>query len=283
LTILGVSVPHIVRDHVVHGVGFGVSGMWPTTMRADEAVIASRTDPAGKLPSVWSTYAGWLEARYGIFNPSFDYIIHALGPANRSRYIERFRATQPALVQTVLPSYTQYESWIEQTSWEFYEDLLRRYAIVQTTPWSLFWERQAADGPPEQLIGEPSVDPATQVAKLAPVPASPGMPVTLMTVEVEYQTRNPLSRLPLIGSNPRYLVGIEGALPRVAATLDPYVTIARFPLVAAPGATPSLSFRTFSLLPGASFIVRRIRVWQVPVAGTNQEWLADLVKQQSAK
>jgi hypothetical protein len=36
-------------------------------------------------------------------------------------------------------------------------------------------------------------------------------------------------------------------------------------------------------LPGASIKIDGIRVWQVPVTGTNQEWLANLVKQQSGQ
>ena len=277
------SAPRVIAEHVIRRAPFSVGGIWPETMHDDEAVIASRTSPSGQLPSIWSTYSGWLEARYGVFHPSFDYIIHALGPANRAQYFDRFRATAPQLVQTVLPSYTQYEVWIEQTSWEFYEDLLKRYAVVQRTPWSLFWERQQGEAPPNALIGEPTVDPGTQIAAFGPVPPSPGMPVTLMTVEVEYQTRNPLGRIPLVGSNPRFLIGITGGLPHNPVTLNPYVTKARFPLVAAPGSTPTLAFRTFSLLPGASVEVRHIRVWQVPVGRANQEWLADLVKQQSGQ
>src|SRR5262249_16847459 len=154
----------------------------------------------------------------------------------------RFRAAHAQLVQTPLPTYTKYEAWVAKTSWELYEDLLRRYTVVETTPWSLFWERQPADGPPEQLIGEPAVDSATQLVALGPVPPSPGMPVTLLTVEVEYRAHNPLARLPLVGANPRFLVGIGGALPRDPVTLDPYVTKARFPLIADPRSTPTLAF-----------------------------------------
>ena len=277
------STPGVVRDHLLRRTPFAMTGIWPETMRADEAVVASRTGPGGRLPTIWSTYSGWLESRYGVFNPSFDYIIHALGPDNRRQYLERFETTAPKLVQTVLPTYSRYEVWTEQTSWDFYENLLRRYAVVQTTPWSLFWERQPSDAPAEQLIGQPEIDAKTQIATLGPVPSSPGMPVTLMTVEVEYRARNPLGRLPLVGANPRYLVGIGGAAIHNPVTLNPYMTVARFPLVAAPGTTPTLSFHTFSLLPGASLEVHRIRVSQVPVVGSNQEWLASLVEQQSGR
>jgi hypothetical protein len=277
------SVPGVIADHLVRRVPFKVGGIWPETMRDDDSLFASRTTSDGRLPSVWSTYSGWLEARNGIFHPSFDYIIHALGPANRAQYLGRFRQTQPQLVQTVMPTYAVYEAWIEQTSWEFYEELLRRYAVVRTTPWSIFWERQSADTPPERFIGEPKFDPATRVATLDPVPATPGMSVTLMTVEVEYTTRNPLAFVPMVGANPRFLVGLGRALSRNPVTLDPYVHTARFPLIAVPGSQPTLEFRAFSLVPRAAIEVRRVRVFQVPVNRQNGEWLGALVDAESKR
>jgi hypothetical protein len=33
------------------------------------------------------------------------------------------------------------EIWMEQTSWDFYEELLRNYRVIAGTPWSIFWER----------------------------------------------------------------------------------------------------------------------------------------------
>ena len=277
------SAPDVIADHVVRRAPFRVGGIWPETMRDDDSLFASRTTPDGRLPSVWSTYAGWLEARHGIFHPSFDYIIHALGPANREQYVERFRQTQPQLVQTVLPTYAVYEAWIEQTSWDFYEELLRRYAVVRTTPWSIFWERQPTDTPPEQLIGEPTIDSTTQLVTLAPVPPTPGMRVTLMTVEVEYTARNPFAFVPLVGANPRFLVGLGRALMRNPVTLDPYVGRARFPLVAVPGSQPTLEFRTFSLVPRASLEVHKVRVFQVAVIPRNAEWLGALVDAESRR
>jgi len=280
IPILISAVPHVLREHVIGGKGFGAAGMWPETLREDRAVYESVARATGKPPTVWSTYAGWFEAQHAVFQPSFDYIIHALGPDNRARYLATFRSTDPQLVQTMLPTYGQYEPWIESTSWDLYEDLLRRYAVVARTPWSLFWGRQPADGPPDVFLGEAAIDAAAKVAHLPPVPRSPGMPVTLLTVELHYRTHNPLSRLPLLGSSPRFLVGVAGAVSHLPVTLDPYVATARFPVVAVPGSSPALAFQTFSLLPGASFEVSQVRVWETPVIGPNQAWLAELVRQQ---
>ena len=70
----------------------------------DKRSIDAHRGPTASCPSLWSTYAGWLEARNGIFHPSFDYIIHALGP-DESRGVRRaFRRRGPTLVQTVLPT-----------------------------------------------------------------------------------------------------------------------------------------------------------------------------------
>jgi hypothetical protein len=282
IPILTGAVPHVLREHVIGGKGFGAAGMWPETLREDRTVYDSVARTLGKPPTLWSTYAGWFEAQHAVFQPSFDYIIHALGPENRARYLATFRSTEPQLVQTVLPTYGQYEPWVETTSWDLYEDLLRRYAIVGRTPWSLFWERQPGEAAADIALGEAPIDASTKVAHLPTVPPSAGMPVTLLTVEVRYRTRNPLSRLPLLGSSPRFLIGVLGAVTHLPITLDPYTTTARFPVVAVPGSSPTLAFQTFSLLPGASFEVSRVRVWQTTVIGPNQAWLAELVKKQQA-
>jgi len=137
------TIPHVVRDHIVKRVGAVYMGIWPETIVSGQAVLDSRRDSAGRPPILWSTYAGLLEARNGLFHPSVDYIIHALGPENRKKYVADFQRVKPRLVQTVSPTYTQYETWLEDTSWDFYIELLTHYEVVATTPWSLFWERSA--------------------------------------------------------------------------------------------------------------------------------------------
>ena len=50
---------------------------------------AAHRAPDGHPPTIYvHAYAGLLEARNGVFHPSFDYIIHVLGPMNRTRYVD---------------------------------------------------------------------------------------------------------------------------------------------------------------------------------------------------
>ena len=275
-----VSTPRVVRDHVIRRAEFRVGGIWPETMHDDEAVVASRrVRRVSFLRSGPHTRGGWRPATGSFIRRSTTSstrsvrpIAHGISNGFARPRLNWFRRFSRRTRSTRHGSSRRAGTFTGSP---------QNYAVVQRTPWSLFWERQPADGPPDHLLGEPTVDSGTQIAALGRVPASPGMPVTLMTVEVEYQARNPLGRIPLVGANPRFLVGITGALPHNPVTLDPYVTKARFPLVAAPGATPTLAFRTFSLLPGASLEVRHIKVWQVSVTPANQLWLADLVRARS--
>jgi hypothetical protein len=134
------TIPHIIADHIVRGQGMEWRGIWPQTLADGQKIFDAHRGPNREPPKIWSTYAGMLEARNGIFHPSFDYVIHALGPANRASYLEGFKKEQPTLVQTVMPTYSVFESWIEQTSWDLYADLLLNYKIAGATPWSIFWE-----------------------------------------------------------------------------------------------------------------------------------------------
>ena len=60
-----------------------------------------------------------------------------------------------------MPMYTQYEPWIEDTSWDFYSELLQHYKLIGGTQWSFFWQRQAdADARARSSCGRRSVPPA---------------------------------------------------------------------------------------------------------------------------
>lgn len=274
--------PHFVRAHLFGGHKLGFTGIWPATIVADSAVIEQHRGPRGEPPTVWSTYTGLLEARNAMFNPSFDYIIHALGPENRVAYVDTFRRVKPTLVQTVSPGYTQYEAWIEQTSWDFYAELLRNYDVATTTPWSIFWSRRATALPAPGLVWQTTVDPRTNrlVVPGPPRSATAAQPV-LAQVEIDYHTRNRLAALPIVGNMPRYLVAAAGATQEAAVTLDPYITRSRFPLVMWPGRNVTLSWQVQSLLPGASLAVTGVRLYEVPVSPANQTWLAAVVRADS--
>lgn len=274
-----VTLPHFIKDHVFGGQRTVYAGIWPSTIPASQAILDSRRGPNGETPTLWSTYAGLLEARNGMFHPTTDYIIHALGPANRRAYVDDFRRLKPRLVQTVHPLYTQYESWIEQTSWDFYAELLRNYDLVGNTEWSLFWERRAQPLPAPSLLWSTQVRPDVDGVQLPPIRGA-GAHV-LFQVEMDYEVRNPLGALPVIGAMPRYLVVARNALQKDPVTLNPYVTQMRFPLIAIPGKSPELHWGVFGLLPGASLTVKAIRIYMVPTSGFNRVWFDALVEQQS--
>jgi len=278
---LSITIPHVVRDHVIRGVGPGYAGMWPETLRDAQAVIDARRDSSGKPPTLWSTYAGLLEARNGMFHPTVDYVIHALGPANRVKYVEDFRRFAPRLAQTVRPGYTGYEAWIEDTSWDFYVELLRNYQLVRSTPWSFFWERVPQPAPPPSPVWSGSVAAGADSVVLPIVPtSSDGSGVMLLQVEIDYKIRNPLHVLPVIGALPRYFVRSTEALQAIPVTIDPYTTTTRFPLLALRGKAPVLHWTVESLLPGAHIDVTAARLSVVQTTPGNQPWLAELVQSQ---
>lgn len=274
-----ISVPHIITDHVIGREPFTVAGIWSETLRDGQHVIDSRRHADGTPPVLWSTYAGWLEARNAMFHPSVDYIIHALGPDDRAAYLARFRATRPELVQTVRPTYTQYEQWLENEDWDFYAALLDRYRPIAQTPWSIFWAPRANPTAQPRLVGAMNVPDGQFAVQLPSVPAdSGGIPgVILLEVEIEYDVRNPLHALPIIGPTPRYLVTIDGAVSRTPVSLDPWVRRVRFPIVMRAGQRPTLSFQTFALLPGASWRPRSIQLWARPLDASTELWISDLL------
>jgi hypothetical protein len=279
LTTLAVTIPHFVREHLIERQGAVYAGVWPETIVGGQAILDAHRHPDGKLPTLWSTYAGLLEARNGLFQPGFDYIIHALGPVNRAEYVADFKRVQPELVQTVMPMYTQYETWIEDTSWDFYSELLQHYKLIGGTQWSFFWQRQPSALPGPQVVWTAALRPGTTSVELPAPPGDGGL--VLLQVELTYRVRNPLHVLPVIGATPRYLVNVQNAVQAFPITLDPYVPASRFPLLAVRGKAPVLSWQAFSLLPGAGIDVTGVRLSFFPVTEGNSAWLANLYQRQS--
>jgi hypothetical protein len=273
------SVPHVIVDHIARGEGMQMEGVWPNALTNGQKYIDTHRGPHGELPTLWSTYAGLLEARNGLFHPSSDYIIHVLGPTARAAYVERFRQVQPTLVQTVMPLYTPHETWIEQTSWDFYAELLRNYRVIGATQWSIFWERLPLpnEGPKEfwsMAIGSG----VTDVDVPTPAPEHGDSNAVLIQVELAYRIRNPLGVLPIIGALPRYLIEASGTVLSEPVTVDPYTTTTRFPILAKQGRHVTLHFATYTLLPGARIEVSHVRASTIPITPANIPWLYNLAQ-----
>jgi hypothetical protein len=89
------------------------------------------------------------------------------------------------------------------------------------------------------------------------VPAPPGAPPDLpRVVEVEYDIRNRLAGVPVLGKLPRYLLGPTECANRTAVSLPPYRTTWSFIVYPLPGKTPTFYAHTFSLVGGKVTITR---------------------------
>jgi hypothetical protein len=269
------GVPHILVDHLIEGKRIEFIRMWPPSMAVTDSILQSTPKELGH-PRLWSEYAGLAEARAGVFNPSFDYIIHALGPANRRAYVQTFRDTKPTLVQTLLPTFSPYEAWLSQTSGEFYLDLLRNYRAAAATPWSIYWRRMDTTSTASLAIASVNGRGDDSIVVRLPGQAQANA-VMLLDLEIRYEARNPLGFLPLIGPLPRYFVDLGGTIATRPATLDPYVPSARFPVIAYQGRDLVLRFRTESLLPGASIRIERVLVSAVPITPNNAPWIENSI------
>jgi hypothetical protein len=275
--------PEVLR---VHGRGNGMQfeSLWPATISSGQRIVDAHRTAGGRPPTLWSTYAGLLEARNGIFQPTTDYIIHVLGPENRAAYVNAFRAARPTLVQTVRPTYSEYEPWIEQTSWDFYRELLRNYRALDATPWSIFWERLPTPAAEPSVFWSATLSGGADAVEI-PMPPSPtgNADAMLVQIELQYRIRNPLGKLPIVGGVPRYLVVPSGAVTNAPVTIDPYTTTTWFPLIAVEGRRVRLRFATYSLLPGARIEVERVRAAAIPITRANYPWLNDLAKATSLR
>jgi hypothetical protein len=240
-------------------------------------LLLERTPTQPGQPKLWSTYSTIVESDAGIFHPSFDYLIHALGSRNRAAYVNAFIGTQPALVQTVRPTHTIYEEWLEENHWEFYRELLRRYRLDSNSDWTFFWARRDSvfdDRPTTILEG---AFPPGQAGIALGVDAPP-FDYTLLEVRLRYHVRNPWRVVPVIGSLPRYLVTIDSAVNRTPLSLAPYETVRTFPIIVRGSRRVLIRFHTQSLVGGARLVIDSARVTRLAVSPDNEGWLRDFVR-----
>lgn len=237
--------------------------------------------------TLWAFYAGMLHDHYGVFNPAQDYIIHALGKTRRAEYAEGFRTLQPDYVETLRRANFPYEMWMQNEHWDFYEPLLLNYSVDLVTGHSIIWRRTAAewrDTPTDCALFTLEAG-----AESFTLPESYRIREghQVITAQVNYSISNPWKSLPIIGNAPRYLIELDGVvgiyysrlanreIQHTEVSLPPYYETWAFPLILQPDTLPTLTFATYSLLPGASYRVESVCLRAVDVGG---DTLAELVR-----
>ena len=269
---------HILYVHGFLGEGPVMTEDWDRSIQLGEAMVDDRRAVLHRNPTIWSTYASYLEWKMGVFHPSFDYIIHALGPENRAAYAATFVARKPDIVQTLEPTYTAYEEWLEVNHWDFYRPLLRDYEIAARGPWSYFWFRRptAFDDHPQVIVDTP-VPPGRLAIAIDNRAAAPDS-IGLFEVTVHYHVLNPWRRIPVVGSLPRYLVHVLGTANHNPISLAPYARTRVFPVVTSGPTEIHLVGEVRSLVGGATLVFDSIRVERLAIAPKNRRWAADFIK-----
>lgn len=268
---------HMASSHLLRGDRPSFSDSWRETVSIADSVLARHRTPAHPAPLIWSTYSGIVEAANDVTNPSFDYMIDALGRDNRDAYLATFRGAQPAIVQTVDPRFTAYEEWLEATSWDFYRELLLNYRVAAVGPWSIFWERDPRPGMKAPVVARWDSSGARQPPGFTIRGLRKGE-VLLLEAEVEYRLANPWRHVPLFGRMPRFFIGISGAMNTIPVPLPPYRSSVRFPIVTGGRESITLRPQVMSLLPGARLAVSSITIRGIPIDSTREPWLATRVE-----
>jgi hypothetical protein len=269
---------HILYAHAYLGEKPAMINGWPETAMIGDSVWSYQRTLLKREPTMWSTYASYIEWKHNYFPPSFDYIIHALGRDNRALYARTFVESKPDIVQTLEPTYTSYEEWLAVHHWNFYRPLLRDYEMLAAGPWSYFWTRA-----PRPFDEKPTV--------LAHTPIPPGIldigfdgnsvprdSIGLFEVRLYYHVDNAWKKVPVLGTLPRYLVHVGGASNHIPVSLAPYETEKRFPVIAV-GARKDIRLRglVYSIVPGQKLTFDSIYVERLRLSPANIRWARDFI------
>jgi hypothetical protein len=227
---------------------------------------------------LWSTYSSYIESQNDMFHPSFDFIIHALGPANHARYAQSFIETKPDIVQTLAPTYTGYEEWLSLHHWNFYRPLLRDYQMLAVGPWSYFWTRAAQpyDERPSVIAHTPI--PANTLGIAFDGSVVPRDSLGFFEVRLFYHVDNPWAKVPVLGTLPRYIVHVGGASNHLPVSLAPYEREKRFPVLAVgPNKRVTLLGQVYSIVPGATLTFDSLHVERLNLSPGNYRWARDFI------
>ena len=217
---------------------------------------------------LWSTYTGLINQYYNTFNPSgFEYIIHALGPENRGIYRDKFMDLSPEYVQTSVRNFdfTDFHGWSLTNSWDFYRLLLASYVPVNAADYAQIWKRAS-----DKVI-QPKV---SLIRHSAHFPLSVAVPksdstcneIRISEIKIDYELKNNLRFMPLIGKTPRLIVYVNDGLSALPISLPPDQNIWIFPIAYVNGQSPVIDIKVHSpILPSPELSIRRVEIRDLEV------------------
>ena len=219
---------------------------------AGDALRKARPGP----PAIWSEYAGLLEAHYGVFHPTHDYVIHARGPGGMAAYVAAFRAADPEFVVTFHAGYWLHIHKHLIADWEFYEAVFENYEVVTRTEVGHLWKRRP--GPWRSPAGDAWTPVPLDLPDAFTLPPVPGAD-RVAVVEVGYEIRRtPGWYLPVLGQSPRYLLFPFDCGTDLPIPARPYADRMTFPIRVNPGQAPRF-YATVRSLVGGRWVLTGVR------------------------
>jgi hypothetical protein len=224
---------------------------------------------------IWSIYAGLPEALRKDFAPSFDYIIHALGPENRKIYRETFEKTKPSVVRLDNAREWNYGWWLISSNWDFYKSVFSRYELVYSDKMSTLWI-------PTQK--QPGNEQASLLAK--PLPVNDGcfllkqssQKTSTMAIRLRYSLTNPWRKVPLLGDTPRIIMSSERPQD-YGTSLPPPISYGgdwEVPVILKPGEELRMCVRVDTFLSGVRLDVQEAWAYEPQMTDSARNYLTTL-------
>ncbi|KAA0179506.1 hypothetical protein FX016_18320 [Cupriavidus gilardii] len=223
---------------------------------------------------IWSIYAGLPEAIRGEFAPSFDYIIHALGPKGRQRYVATFDSVKPNVVRLDNAKRWGYGWWLINSDWEFFRRVFLSYELTYEDRMSTLWTRATKNSSHADRATITKTGDLCFIAKDATGAGG------IFSLRVAYSLNNPWARLPIVGQTPRQIISSERRNDYGVSLPPPNVYGGRWdiPLVLRPHETVEMCAGVETFLPGVSMTLDKVEVSTVPVTDSARQYLLELWK-----
>lgn len=225
--------------------------------------------------TIWSVYAGLPEATRNQYAPTFDYIIHALGPQNRANYVATFNAAHPAVVRLDNAKTWGFGWWLISSNWEFYRSVFVGYDLANEDKMSTLWTPKKRNTPimTQQPVLSPDV-----VDNCFTITDDTKARGRVYDVTLAYSIVNPWSKVPIIGQTPRQIISTDRpndtgiSLPPTNA----YGGHWNIPLVLKSGETVKMCTRIDTFLPRIGVKLHDVKITAVPVTESAHSYLSHL-------